>query len=36
MAYTSDDAQVVFALAGQAALAISNARLYEAEREQAG
>ena len=33
--YTPDDAQVVFALAGQAALAISNARLYEAEREQA-
>ncbi len=35
MVYTPDDAQVVFALAGQAALAISNARLYEAEREQA-
>ena len=35
LAYTPDDAQVVFALAGQAALAISNARLYEAEREQA-
>jgi len=35
MAYTPDDAEVVFALAGQAALAISNARLYEAEREQA-
>ncbi len=34
-AYTQDDAEVVFALAGQAALAISNARLYEAEREQA-
>jgi sigma-B regulation protein RsbU (phosphoserine phosphatase) len=33
--YTQDDAEVVFALAGQAALAISNARLYEAEREQA-
>jgi sigma-B regulation protein RsbU (phosphoserine phosphatase) len=33
--YTEDDAQVVFALAGQAALAIGNARLYEAEREQA-
>jgi phosphoserine phosphatase RsbU/P len=33
--YTQDDAGVVFALAGQAALAISNARLYEAEREQA-
>ena len=33
--YTQDDAQVVFALAGQAALAIANARLYEAEREQA-
>jgi len=32
MVYTPDDAQVVFALAGQAALAISNARLYEAER----
>ncbi len=33
--YTEDDAGVVLALAGQAALAISNARLYEAEREQA-
>ena len=33
--YTQDDAEVVFALAGQAALAIANARLYEAEREQA-
>jgi len=33
-AYTPDDAQVVFALAGQAALAIANARLYEAEREE--
>lgn len=33
--YTQDDAEVVFALAGLAALAIANARLYEAEREQA-
>jgi len=33
--YTQDDAEVVSALAGQAALAIANARLYEAEREQA-
>jgi GAF domain-containing protein len=33
--YTLDDAEVVFALAGLAALAIANARLYEAEREQA-
>ena len=33
--YTQDDAEVVFALAGLAALAITNARLYEAEREQA-
>ncbi len=34
-AYKQEDVEIVTALASQAALAISNARLYEAEREQA-
>ncbi len=35
LAYGPEDAEIVATLASQAALAISNARLYEAEREQA-